>query len=173
MPLPTKWKSLSHVRLFATPWTVARQAPLSIELSRQEYWSGLPFPSPGDLSNPGIEPSSLELHTNSFFTVWATREAQDTWMLGMSGVFCAHYGTGSWFSSAIKITRLHCCWREPAPQKKSSIHRTKRHSEDSNFKSALIFWFSRIPLNVWLIWLYLWLIGSWTLTYIRNIWGAC
>ena len=43
----------------ATPWTVAHQAPLSIGLSRQEYWSGLPFPSPGDLPNPGIEPGSL------------------------------------------------------------------------------------------------------------------
>ena len=51
-------KSLSHVRLFATPWNVAYQAPLSMGFSRQEYWSGLPFPSPGDLPNPGIEPRS-------------------------------------------------------------------------------------------------------------------
>ena len=49
-------KLLSHVQLFATPWTVAYQAPLSMGFSRQEYWSGLPFPSPGDLPNPGIEP---------------------------------------------------------------------------------------------------------------------
>ena len=47
--------SLSHVRLFATAWTVASQAPLSMGFSRQEYWSGLPFPPPGDLRNPGIE----------------------------------------------------------------------------------------------------------------------
>ena len=52
-------KSLSHVQLFAIPWTVAHQAPLSMEFSRQEYWSGLPFPSPGDLPNPEIEPVSL------------------------------------------------------------------------------------------------------------------
>ena len=51
-----KVKSLSRVLLFATPWTVAYQAPPSMGFSRQEYWSGLPFPSPGDLSNPGIEP---------------------------------------------------------------------------------------------------------------------
>ena len=51
-------KSLSHVRLFATPWTVAYQAPLSMGFSRQEYWSGLPFPSPEDLPDPGIEPGS-------------------------------------------------------------------------------------------------------------------
>ena len=49
-----KVKSLSHVRLFATPWTVAHQAPPSMEFSRQEYWSGLPFPSPGDLPDPRI-----------------------------------------------------------------------------------------------------------------------
>ena len=47
-------KSLSRVRLFATPWTVAYQAPLSMGFSRQVYWSGLPFPSPGDLPNPGL-----------------------------------------------------------------------------------------------------------------------
>ena len=51
-------KSLSRVRLFATPWTVAYQAPQSMEFSRQEYGSGLSFPSPGDLPNPGIEPGS-------------------------------------------------------------------------------------------------------------------
>ena len=50
---------LKHVQLFETPWTIACQAPLSMEFSRQEYWSGLPFPSPGDLPNPGIEPKSL------------------------------------------------------------------------------------------------------------------
>ena len=53
-----KVKPLSRVRLFATPWTVAYQAPPSIGFSRQEYWSGLPFPYPGDLPDPGIEPGS-------------------------------------------------------------------------------------------------------------------
>ena len=56
-----KVKSLSPVRLFGTPWTVAYQAPPSVGFSRQEYWSGLPFPSPGDLPNPGIEPRSPPL----------------------------------------------------------------------------------------------------------------
>ena len=54
-----KVKSLRCVRLFATPWTIAYQAPPSMGFSRQEYWSGLPFPSPRDLPNPGIEPRSL------------------------------------------------------------------------------------------------------------------
>ena len=50
---------LSHVRLSVTPWTVAFQAPLSAGFSRQEYWSGLPIPSPGDLPDPGIKPTSM------------------------------------------------------------------------------------------------------------------
>ena len=50
-----KVKSLSQVRLLATPWPAAYQAPLSVGFLRQEYWSGLPFPSPGDLHDPGIE----------------------------------------------------------------------------------------------------------------------
>ena len=54
-----KVKSLSHVQLLATPWTAAYQAPLPMGFSRQEYWSGLPFPSPEDLPYPGIEHGSL------------------------------------------------------------------------------------------------------------------
>ena len=58
-------KSLSHVQLFVTPWTVAYKAPLSMEFSRQEYWSGLPFPSPGDLLDPGIELGSPALQADT------------------------------------------------------------------------------------------------------------
>ena len=58
-------KSLSCVQLFATPWTVACQTPPSMGFSRQEYWSGLPFPSPGDLPNPEIEPGSPTLQADS------------------------------------------------------------------------------------------------------------
>ena len=54
-------KSLSRVRLFVTPWTVAHQAPPSMEFSRQEYWSGLPLPSPGHLPTPAIKPGSPAL----------------------------------------------------------------------------------------------------------------
>ena len=61
MKLLKKVKSLSRVRLFATPWAVACQDPLSMGFSKQEYWSGLPFPSPGDISNPGTEPRSPAL----------------------------------------------------------------------------------------------------------------
>ena len=60
-----KVKSLSHVQLFVTPWTVALQAPPSMGFSRQHYWSGLPFPSPGDLPDPGIEPRSPALQAEA------------------------------------------------------------------------------------------------------------
>ena len=58
-------KSLSLVRLFAIPWSIVHQAPLSVGFSRQEYWSGLPFPSPGVLPNPGIEPRSPALQADA------------------------------------------------------------------------------------------------------------
>ena len=61
-------QSLGHVRLCATPWTIARQAPLSMGLSRQEHWIGLPFPPPGDLPDPGVEPESLASPTGRLFT---------------------------------------------------------------------------------------------------------
>ena len=60
-----KWKSLSCVWLFVTPWTVAHQAPLPIGFSRQEYWSRLPFPFPGDLPNPETEPRCPALQSHS------------------------------------------------------------------------------------------------------------
>jgi len=63
-----KRKSSSHVRLFVTAWIVAHQAPRSMEFSTQEYWNGLPCPSPGDFANPGITWVS---HTaGGFFTIW-------------------------------------------------------------------------------------------------------
>ena len=58
---------VSHVWLFVTPWTVARQALLSMEFSRQEYWCGLPFPFPGDLPDPGIEPRSPALQADILY----------------------------------------------------------------------------------------------------------
>ena len=60
-----KVKSLCHVQLFMTSWTVAYQAPPFMGFSRQEYWSGLLFPSPGDLPDPGIEPGSPALQADT------------------------------------------------------------------------------------------------------------
>ena len=61
-------KLLSHVQLFVIPWTVAYQVPPSMEFYRQEYWSGLPLPSPGDLLNPVIEPSSHALQAGTLLS---------------------------------------------------------------------------------------------------------
>ena len=65
---------LSHVQLFAVPWTIAHQAPVSMEVSRQVYWSGLPLPIPGHLPDPGIESVSLAspAFTGKFFITSAT-----------------------------------------------------------------------------------------------------
>ena len=67
---------LSCVRLFATPWTIAHQVPLSMEFSRQESWSGLPFPTPGDLPHPGTKPTSpaSAVLAGRFFTTGTTGE---------------------------------------------------------------------------------------------------
>ena len=61
-------ESLCHVRLFATPWTIARQVPVSMEFSRQEYWSGLPFSSPRDLPDTGIKLRSFALQADSLLS---------------------------------------------------------------------------------------------------------
>ena len=58
----------SHIQLFVTPWTVAHKSPLSMGFSRQEYWSGLPFPTPGDLPNSGIKPRSPASQVSSLLS---------------------------------------------------------------------------------------------------------
>ena len=65
LKVKVKVKLLSRVWLFVTPWTVAHQAPPSMGFSRQEYWTGLPFPSPGDLPDPGIKPRSPALQADA------------------------------------------------------------------------------------------------------------
>ena len=75
-----KVKSLSRVQLFATPWTVAHQAPPPMGFSRQEYRSGLPFPSPGDLPDPGIEPRSPALQAGSLPSEPPGKPVAHRWM---------------------------------------------------------------------------------------------
>ena len=92
--ITTQERVLTHfcrVRLFGTLWTVACQAPLSMGFSRQEYWSGLPFPPSGDLSDPGTEPSSLmsPALAGSFFTTSATWEAPSYYSHLLKKIF--HY----------------------------------------------------------------------------------
>ena len=76
-----KVKSLSRVQLFVTPWTVAYQAPQSMGFSRQECWSGLPFPSPGDLPNPGIEPWSPTLQADALLSEPPGKPKEDIQMV--------------------------------------------------------------------------------------------
>ena len=80
---PKAWwsQSLSHVQPFATPWTIACQGSLSMGFSRQEYWSGLPWPPPGDLPHPRIEPASLRspVLAGRFFTTSTTWEDPKAW----------------------------------------------------------------------------------------------
>ena len=97
------WKSLSHVQLFAIPWTVARQAPLSMGFFRQEHWSGLPFPSPGDLPDPGIESGSPALprwilyhlsHQIFFFqnvALWNLISWKEKWDIYLSPGFLSEF----------------------------------------------------------------------------------
>ena len=72
-------ESLSHVQLFATPQTITCQAPLSMGFSGQEYRSGFPFPSPGDLPDPGMEPNSPAL-AGRFFTTMSPGKSLGGWM---------------------------------------------------------------------------------------------
>ena len=94
---------LSHVWLFATPWTVAWQAPLSMEFSKQEYWSGLLFSSPRDFPNPGIKPrlpafqadslpfeppgKSYVLHSIGYYSAFACQGSQSPWSLLFFGIY--------------------------------------------------------------------------------------
>ena len=106
-----KVKSLSHVWLFETPWTVACQAPPSKGFSRQEYWSGLPFPSPGDLPNPGIKPRSPSLKAASLLSDPPGRPIE-----------LFKWGHGSVITS-FSASNLFCyyCWRINMGRKEKSL----------------------------------------------------
>ena len=88
---------LSHVWLFVTPWTVAHQALLSMKFSRQEYWNRLPFPTPGDLSNPGIKPMSsvFSALAGGFFTTEPPRSI----LSGTVGTWNGAWPQGSFLQS--------------------------------------------------------------------------
>ena len=103
----SEWeKSLSHVQLFATPWTVTHQAPPSMGFSRQEYWSGLPFPSPGDLPNPGIEPRSPALQADTLTSEPPGKPIYNSRTINRQGTSRQKIlGSQDWL--AIRHTHLH------------------------------------------------------------------
>ena len=102
---------LSHIRLFVTLWIVVHQAPLSMEFPRQEYWSGLPFTSPGDLPNSGIEPMSLTSPAlaGRFFTTSSTPRNPHS-SQGNQQKLTKH-------QSLEADCQSHCCtpWEQPSP----------------------------------------------------------
>ena len=104
-------KLLSRVQLLATPWTVARQAALSMGFPRQEYWSGLPCPPPGDLPNPGIKPASLmsPALADGFPTSGATWEAPKYHVLTLfNPMDCSLPGSSVYRDSPCKNTIVGC-----------------------------------------------------------------
>ena len=93
------------VRFFAAPWTATHQAPLPLEFSRQEYWSGVSFPTPEDLPDPGPEPTSLvsPAVAGRFFSTSATKEAPFTY--GLTWIF---YAIGNLFPSTWNPQKYEC-----------------------------------------------------------------
>ena len=94
-------KSPSRVQFFVTPWAVAYQAPLSMGFSRQEYWSALPFPSPGDLLDPGIKPRSPTLQADALLSespgkcqTWREGERREVPTLFSDSIYFASYLPG-------------------------------------------------------------------------------
>ena len=106
--MKVKVKLLSRVRLFATPKTVAYQAPMSMGFSRQEYWSGLPLPSPGDLPNPGIESGSPALQADTL-----TSEPPRKPILVHCSCCVASVVSDSVRPHGLQPTRLFCPWDFP------------------------------------------------------------
>ena len=108
-------QSLSRVQLSETPWTVAHKAPLSMEFPRQEYWSVLPFPSPRDLANPGIEPVSSALQAVSLPSEPSgnpgTEQAVSKYQLNSRPLQRTPVHLCTLFSSVIEISfQMHNCW---------------------------------------------------------------
>ena len=99
--------TLSRVWLFMTPWPVALQAPLSMGFARQEYWSGLPFPTPGDLPNQGIEPASLMSPEKGAFPT-EERAGAKAWKWDKPGLGTGSQRLGPW--AAFKPPSAHQFW---------------------------------------------------------------
>ena len=134
-------ESVSHsvLWLFATPWTVAHQAPPSMGFSRQEYWRGFPFLSPGDLPNPGIKPGCHALQADSI--IWANRE-----VLKNVQRICISSHWVSVYSFISKGLRLDDCWCAFQPPK---------YDRYWSFEGWLLLviwaWMEMLPSQEWLL----------------------
>ena len=127
----------SHVWFFVIPWIVAHQAPLSMEFSRQEYWSGLPFPSPGDLPNPGIEPGSLTLQAVSLLSEPPGKPSHTLMCTQISQGSC--YNTQFWFSSSGWSSRF-CIFNELQVVQRTLVHRPHFDSTSRSRQGWFVPW---------------------------------
>ena len=122
--------SCSVVAGSVTPWTVAYQAPLSMDFSRQEYWSELPFPSPRYLSHPWIQPRIQTLFScivGGFFTIWATREAKTLCNVsGRTGQRLGKHAYALWSHFPSKV-----CW-------KRNISKAKKRSREQLISTSIL-----------------------------------
>ena len=142
-----KVKSLSRVQLSATPWTVAYQAPPSMGFSRQECWSGFPFPSPGDLPNPGMEPGSPTLQAD---TLPSEPPGKPVFHSGCANLHPSYSGGGLPFLHTLsKVGSLldggHSDWCELVLHCSSGVH----FSNDSSVRHLFMHLF---PVPVFLLW---------------------
>ena len=111
--LKVKVKLLSHVRLFATQWTVAYQAPPSMGFSRQECWSGLPFPSPGDLPTPGIKPGFPSLQADALPSELPGKPISSSILISWI-FFCTIYFLSNFLTACSWVYCIHCSLSESA-----------------------------------------------------------
>ena len=177
-----KWqvKSLSHVRLFATPWTVAHQAPQSVGFPRQEYWSGLPCPDPPDLPDPGIKPMSLTSPALAGgFPTWEAPyniASYSKYMMGQivpgcfphfnghvtAGNVCLQKSLGLWKDShntnrnAVSTGVWFKCSRE-VPRKSVSSKLNKHSFEICDGSFCHVDRLSPTPANRSVFWVYTWI----------------
>ena len=119
-----KVKSLSRVGLFATPRTAARQAPLSMGFSGQEYWSGLPCPSPGDLPNPGIEPRSPALQADALSSEppgkkCKSRKSRNIWSNGQIWPWITEWSRANTIRVLPREHTVHSKYPLPTTQEKT------------------------------------------------------
>ena len=187
---------LSRVRLFATPWAVACQAPLFMGFPRQEHLSGLPFPSPGDLTGPGIKPRAPEM-AGKFFRVWATGGLETHLVLFFtfrqkggplpSTFQGGNEGRGLFDFSAFPypllgrsdlwLTRLSVIWKETPGWASSGFSRPSSPPREGkvlivqrgNLTQSLASWKPEWPLGSWGAWPHPWSLpqlGLWALTVI-------
>ena len=134
-------KSLSHVWLFSTPWTLAYQASLSIGFSRQEYWSRLPFPSPEDIPNPGIEPRSPSLQADILPSVVNKGPSGQGY-----GFSSGHVWSESWTVKRAEHQRIDAfelwCWRRllrvPWPARRSNQSILKDFSPGCSLEGLML-----------------------------------